>query len=77
MTMTKVNWLGRGMLLGFVWIFLFAAAYLLLDSLGLWQSLPPSLARGVDLLTGAVLAFELLGHLALTTGRLPEPPRPV
>jgi hypothetical protein len=64
--------LGRALLLGFVWIFFFAFAYLLLDSLGIWQTLPPALTRAVDLTTGAVLAAELLGHIVLSSGRLSD-----
>jgi len=70
--MKNVHWLARALLLGFVWVFTFGFAYLLLDSLGVWQTLPPVLTRTIDLMTGAVLAAELAGHLVLTTGRLPN-----
>ncbi len=70
--MKNAHWLGRALLLGFVWVFLFGFAYLLLDSLGVWQTLPLEVTRTVDLITGAVLAAELVGHLVLTTGRLPN-----
>ena len=70
--MKGVHWLGRALLFGFLWIFLFGFSYLLLDSLGLWGRLPGGLTRGLDLLTGLVLAGELVGHLVLVSGRLPE-----
>jgi hypothetical protein len=69
--MKNVHWLGRTLLLGFVWVFAFGFAYLLMDSLGVWKTLPPAVTRTIDLMTGAVLAAELVGHLVLTTGRLP------
>ena len=69
--MKEVHWLGRALLFGFVWIFLFGFSYLLLDSLGLWGRLPGALTRALDLLVGLILAGELLGHLVLASGRLP------
>jgi hypothetical protein len=66
--MKKAHWLGRALLLGFVWIFVFAIAYVLLDGFGLWQKLPASLTQAFDVLTGAVLLFELFGHLGLSAG---------
>lgn len=74
--MKQTPLLGRILLAGFVWIFLFAFVYLLLDSLGVWQALPPALTRAADLTTGAVLAAELVGHLVLASGRLPDEPVP-
>jgi hypothetical protein len=74
--MKRVPWLGRALLLGFIWIFLFAFAYLLLDSLGIWQALPPALTRAIDLMTGVILAAELLGHLVLASGQFPDEPAP-
>src|SRR5450759_1462919 len=53
--MKNAHWLGRALLLGFVWIFVFAIAYVLLDAFGLWQRLPATLAQAIDVLTGAVL----------------------
>jgi hypothetical protein len=64
----NAHWLGRALLLGFAWIFLFAIAYVLLDGFGLWQKLPGGLAQTIDVLTGAVLVFELFGHLGLAVG---------
>jgi hypothetical protein len=70
--MRGVHWLGRALLFGFLWIFLFGFSYLLLDSLGLWGRLPGGLTNAFGILTGLVLAGELLGHLALSSGSLPE-----
>jgi hypothetical protein len=66
--MEKTHWLGRALLLGFVWIFVFAIAYVLLDAFGLWQELPGNLTQAVDVLTGVILLFELFGHLGLSAG---------
>jgi hypothetical protein len=66
--MKNVHWLGRALLLGFVWIFVFGFSYVLLDSIGVWATLPGGLTRAVDVLTGVVLAAELVGHLALASG---------
>jgi hypothetical protein len=63
--------LARLILWGFVAIFVFAAAYLLLDALGIWPRLPATLARGVEILTGLVLLGALVGHLVLSTGAMP------
>jgi hypothetical protein len=65
--------LSRLILAGFIWIFLFAAVYLLLESLGLWSSLPAPLTRGIDLATGLILLGTLVAHLLLATGALPAP----
>jgi len=72
--MTNAHWLGRALLAGFLWVFLAAAAYLLLDTFGLWQRLPAGTMRAINVATGLVLLGELLGHLALVSGRLPERP---
>lgn len=63
--------LARLIVSGFVAIFLFAAAYLLLDAFGIWTRLPAGLTHGAEVLTGLILLFALLGHLALATGGLP------
>lgn len=63
--------LGRVILWLFVWVFFLAAAYVLLDSLGLWSRLPDTLTRGLDIGTGLVLALALVLHLVLVTGKLP------
>jgi hypothetical protein len=68
--------LSRLILFGFLWIFLFAAAYLLLDGLGIWSSLPAAITRGVDVATGVILLAALVGHLLLATGGLPAADRP-
>jgi hypothetical protein len=67
----KAPLLARAILSGFVLLFVFAAAYLLLDSLGIWEKLPPGLTRGVETLSGLILLGTLLGHLLLAGGRLP------
>ncbi len=67
----KTPLLARAILSGFLFLFAFATAYLLLDSLGLWQMLPAGLTRGVEILSGLILFGTLLGHLALASGRLP------
>jgi hypothetical protein len=66
--------LGRLVLAAFLWVFFLAAAYVLLESLGLWSMLPAALARGVDVVTGLVLALALIVHLVMATGALPEGP---
>ena len=63
--------LARLLVSGFVAIFLFAAAYLLLDAFGIWPRLPAPLTHGVEVLTGLILLGALLSHLALATGGLP------
>jgi hypothetical protein len=68
--------LSRLLLFGFIWIGLFAGAYLLLDSLGVWSSLPVPLTHGLDMATGAILLLALVGHLLLATGSLPAVGRP-
>ena len=67
----KTPLLARAILAGFLFLFAFAATYLLLDSLGVWERLPGGLTRGVEILSGLILVGTLLGHLALASGRLP------
>jgi hypothetical protein len=67
----KAPLLARTILSGFLFLFAFAASYLLLDSLGVWAKLPLSLTHGVEVLSGLILLGTLVGHLALATGRLP------
>lgn len=67
----KVPLLARLLLCAFLAIFALAAAYVLLDSLGLWQRIPASASRGVEVLTGLILLAALAGHLVLATGKLP------
>jgi hypothetical protein len=67
----KVAPLARLILFGFVGIFIVAAGYLLLDTLGVWSRLPAGLTYGIEVMTGLILLFVLLGHLALATGALP------
>ena len=67
----KAPLLARAILSGFVFLFAFAATYLLLDSLGVWAKLPPGLTRGVEILSGLILLGTLLGHLLLAGGPLP------
>jgi hypothetical protein len=68
----KVSPLARLILIGFICIFISAAGYLLLDALGVWSSLPVGLRHGVEVTTGLILLFALIGHLALATGKLPR-----
>jgi hypothetical protein len=68
--------LGRLVVFGFVGVFLFAAAYLLLDSFGVWPRLPAALTKGVDIATGLVLLAALGAHLLLAAGKLPAPDGP-
>jgi hypothetical protein len=63
--------LARMIVAGFVAIFLFAAAYLLLDAFGVLPRLPARLTHGAEVLTGVILLLALLSHLVLATGRLP------
>ncbi len=67
----KVSPLARLILFGFVGIFIIAAGYLLLAAFGVWSRLPAGLAHGVEVMTGLILLFVLLGHLALATGTPP------
>jgi hypothetical protein len=67
----KVPLLARLILWAFLAIFAFAAAFVLLDSLGLWQRIPASASRGMEVLTGLILLGALAGHLILATGKLP------
>jgi hypothetical protein len=67
----KVPLLARLLLCAFLAIFALAASYVLLDSLGLWQRIPASASRGVEVLTGLILLAALAGHLVLATGKLP------
>jgi hypothetical protein len=68
----KAPLLARTILSAFLFLFAFAAAYLVLDSLGLWERLPPAAARGVAILSGLILFATLVAHLALASGRLPS-----
>ena len=68
----KTPLLARAILSGFLFLFALAGTYLLLDSLGIWERLPPGLTHAAAVLTGLILAATLLGHLALATGRLPS-----
>jgi hypothetical protein len=68
----KVAPLARLILFGFVCILIVALGYLLLDTLGVWSWLPAALTHGVEVMTGLILLFVLLGHLALATGALPR-----
>jgi hypothetical protein len=73
----KPSLLGRLILWGFVAIFVYSVAYVLLDAFGIWPRLPPRLIRGSEVLAGSILLFALLGHLVLATGALPaESPDP-
>jgi hypothetical protein len=67
----KASLLARVVLGGFLAIFAFAGAYLLLDSLGVWPRIPASVSKGMEILTGLILVGTLAGHLALATGKLP------
>ena len=67
----KASLLARLVLGGFLAIFAFAGAYLLLDSLGVWPRIPASISKGMEVLTGLILVATLAGHLALATGKLP------
>ena len=64
--------LARAILSGFLYLFAFAATYLVLDSLGVWRKLPSGLTRGAEILSGLILLGTLVGHLALASGRLPS-----
>lgn len=68
----KAPLLARAILSGFVFLFGFAAIYLLLDSVGVWEKLPPGLTHGVEVLSGLILLGTLVAHLALAGGRLPS-----
>ena len=68
----KTSPLARGLFVAFVVLFVFAATYLLLDSLGVWPTLPGGLTRGLAILSGLILLGTLVGHLVLASGRLPE-----
>jgi hypothetical protein len=63
--------LARLLLFGFLFLFAFAATYLLLDSTGAWTKIPATLARGLEIFSGLVLFGALIAHLALASGRLP------
>lgn len=67
----KAPLLARAILAGFVFLFVFAGTYLVLDSVGVWEKLPSGLTRGVETLSGLILFGTLLGHIGLATGRLP------
>ncbi|MFY9549814.1 MAG: hypothetical protein WAU32_01575 [Thermoanaerobaculia bacterium] len=64
--------LARLVLASFVWIFVLAATYLLLDAFGLWARLPVGLTHAVEVGTGLILLFVLLAHLGLSAGGLPS-----
>jgi hypothetical protein len=68
--------LGRLIILGFVGLFLFVAAYILLDALGIWPRLPAALAQVLNFAAGLVLVAALGAHLLLAAGRLPAPDGP-
>ncbi len=51
----KAPLLARAILSAFLFLFAFAAAYLLLDSLGIWERLPAGLTRGLAILSGLIL----------------------
>jgi len=74
--MKNAPFLGRLIFAGFIWIFVVAALYVVLEGLGAWQALPEGLTRGVDVATGGVLVLLLVAHLGLATGRMPSPPNP-
>ena len=63
--------LARLIVAGFIAIFIFAAAYLLLDAFDVWPRLPARLTHAAEVLTGLILVLALLGHLVLATGELP------
>ncbi len=67
----RVSPLARLILWGFLAIFMFAAAYLLLDSIGVWPRIPAAVSRSMEVATGLILLAALAGHLALATGKLP------
>ncbi len=67
----KPSPLARMIVAGFIAIFAFAAAYLLLDAFGIWSRLPTRLTHGAEVLTGLILVLALLAHLVLATGKLP------
>jgi hypothetical protein len=67
----KAPLLARAILSGFLFLFAFAATYLVLDSIGVWERLPSGLTRGVEIVSGLILLATLLGHLFLSSGRLP------
>jgi len=68
----RVSPLARLLLIAFVCIFISAGGYLLLDALGIWPRLPAAVVQVIETVTGLILLFALLGHLALATGALPR-----
>ena len=64
---SKPNGFARLLLMGFMAVFAIGAFHIFLASLGLWQKLPGGLVQGLDMLTGLILLFELVGHLAILT----------
>lgn len=62
--------LARLILGGFLAVFAFAAAYVLLDAFGVWPRLPAALVRGLELATGAILLATLAAHLVLASGAI-------
>jgi hypothetical protein len=72
--MDKAPFLGRAIALAFVWIFVLAAAYVLLDGLDVWNRLPQALTGSIDVATGIILLLALVAHLLLATGPIPPLP---
>jgi hypothetical protein len=70
----KTPWLARLILGAFLWIFAMATLHVVLDGLGVWQTLPQDLTHGADVLTGGALVLALGAHLVLTFGEAPRPP---
>lgn len=64
------NGFARVLLLGFMAVFAVGVFHVALASLGLWQQLPAGLVRGIDVATGLILLFELIGHLAILTWKV-------
>ncbi|MGH7741500.1 MAG: hypothetical protein ACRENS_05695 [Candidatus Eiseniibacteriota bacterium] len=57
----------RLLLAGFMLVFAVGVLHITLESLGLWQKLPSGLVTAIDVGTGLVLLFELVGHLGILT----------
>jgi len=68
---TKPALLARLILAGFIAIFAFATAYLLLEEFGIWPRLPARLTHGLEILAGLVLLLTLVSHLILALGPIP------
>lgn len=71
--MSQAPLIGRLIFAGFLWVFFMAVSYVLLDGLGVWQTLPTALTHGADVATGLVLLLALIGHLFLATGPIGKP----